>query len=251
MSDRKPPELDKRANGAVPIGWEAKKERKHASGCLSHVAIQEVGISAVGSRATRSSYPAISDIYQAIGMQKYLPTRISTSTLNSASTLFGLGSNIRKKKKSDTRSRGGDRLAIIGVRFRLWRSLSSNLSFQWSRRKHSLTASTNLNEASRCSALCLYGSRLASSTYSAPWGAENAFMDWGEKKDKPPPDVLMGSVRNRVTKSHDQNERQLTRTSKAMLAYNLYNTLEGYGPVSLIKKCTTSTDWTTRWKIIG
>ncbi|KAK7298893.1 hypothetical protein VNO77_46213 [Canavalia gladiata] len=40
----------------------------------------------------------------------------------------------RKKKKSDTRSRGGDRLAIIGVRFRLWRSLSSNLSFQWSRR---------------------------------------------------------------------------------------------------------------------
>lgn len=140
----------------------------------------------------------------------------------------------RKKKKSDTRSRGGDRLAIIGVRFRLWRSLSSNLSFQWSRRyvdhsnenisliwsnlcprtgekrssasfllqdikwkphqepfnspyafnhqsvhhlkvkvsfyirssswrKHSLTASTNLNEASRRSALCLYGSRLASS----------------------------------------------------------------------------------------
>lgn len=33
-----------RANGAVPIGWEAKKERKHASGCLSHVAIQEVKV---------------------------------------------------------------------------------------------------------------------------------------------------------------------------------------------------------------
>lgn len=26
------------------VGWEAKKERKHASGCLSHVAIPEVKV---------------------------------------------------------------------------------------------------------------------------------------------------------------------------------------------------------------
>ena len=40
-----------RANGAVlfPLSWEAKKERKHASGCVSHVAIPEVKVHFMGS----------------------------------------------------------------------------------------------------------------------------------------------------------------------------------------------------------